>query len=105
MKKIKFEYIDKNDQEVMLQTLVDGSDKNDLAQCIRLISLYISLYKMHFGELPAECYEDLFMSENKENSSTDIFENGLTEAIAMLDMIIKTSPGSLPYTPAKLTIN
>lgn len=105
MKNSKLRIVDIKDKEIALQTLVEGSNKEDLVQCIHLISLYVSIYKKHFGELPTEYYEDLFTSEDIDNSSSEIFENGLNEAIAMLDMIIKTSPRSLPYKLGNITIN
>lgn len=96
---------DIDEQENILQILVERSNKDDLVQCIRLISLYVSLYKRHFGELPTEHYEDLFRTGDYDNSSNEIFEDGLNEAIAMLDMIIKTSPGTMPYQHGSVTIN
>ena len=105
MKNSKVTEVDIDEQEDVLQTLVERSNKDDLVQCIRLISLYVSIYKKHFGELPTDYYEDLFRTGDLDNSSTEIFENGLNEAIAMLDMIIKTSPGNFPYTHGSITIN
>ena len=105
MKHLTFGITDTRDKESALQTLIDGSDKNDLVQCIRLISLYVSIYKKHYGELPSEFYEDIFMPEDAGKSSADVFEKGLGEAIAMLDMVIKTSPRTLPDHKGKVTIN
>lgn len=105
MSECKTGEIEINDKEVALQTLVDRSDKKDLVQCIRMISIYVSMYKKHFGELPTEYYEQIFINEDGNNSPVNIFETGLSEAIAMLDMIITTSPGSLPFIHGKVTIN
>ena len=105
MKKGKITIEDIDEQENILQILVERSNKDDLVQCIRLISLYVSLYKKHFGELPTDYYEDLFRTGDYDNSSTEIFGDGLNEAIAMLDMIIKTSPGAMPYQHGSVTIN
>ena len=105
MKHSKITMVDIDEQENVLQTLVERSNKDDLVQCVRLISLYVSLYKKHFGELPTDYYEDLFRTGDFDNSSTEIFEDGLNEAIAMLDMIIKTSPGNFPYMHGSVTIN
>jgi len=105
MKKTQLEPIDLIDKEIRLQSLVDGSDKNDLAQCVRLISLYISMYKEHFGELPTDSYEDLFIPGDLDAESSDIFDKGLNAAIDMLDMIVKTNPSTLPYKKGNVTIN
>lgn len=105
MKNSKITKVDIDEQEDVLQTLIERSNKDDLVQCIRLISLYVSIYKKHFGELPTDYYEDLFRTGDFDNSSTEIFEDGLNEAIAMLDMIIKTSPGNFPYMHGSVTIN
>lgn len=105
MKNSKISTVDIDDQENVLQTLVERSNKDDLVQCIRLISLYVSIYKKHFGELPTDFCEDMFRPGDYDNSSNEIFENGLSEAIAMLDMIIKTSPGTMPYNYGSVTIN
>ena len=105
MKKSKILQSEPTDNETTLQNLVNGSEKEDLVQCIRLISIYVSIYKKHYGELPAEFYEDLFLPDGINSSSMDIFDNGLKEAIDMLDMIIKTSPKMLPYNQGSVTIN
>jgi hypothetical protein len=105
MKNSQPEPIDIIDKEIRLQNLMEGSDKNDLAQCVRLISLYISMYKKHFGELPKESYEDLFIPGDLDAESSDIFDKGLNEAIAMLDMIVKTNPSTLQFQQGNVTIN
>lgn len=105
MKKSKITTIDIDDKEKVLQTLVEKSNKDDLVQCIRVTSLYVSIYKKHFGELPAYVYEDLFIAGDFDGCSTEIFENGLNEAITMLDMIIKTSSRTIPYKHGSVTIN
>ena len=105
MKNSKIYAVDTKDQESRLQVLIDRSDKNDLVQCIRLISLYVSIYKKYFGELPTEIYEGLFQLDDNDAGSADIFKSGLSEAIAMMEMINKTSPGSLQYIRDRVTIN
>ena len=58
-------------------------DKEGLAQCIRLLSTYIALYKNGFGELSAESYESILFSTGLETEMIGIYENGIHEAVAM----------------------
>lgn len=92
-------------KEVELQSLVEVSDKTDLAQCVRLISMYISIYKQQFGELPPESYAEIVTNDEIDQASASIFENGLQEAISILDMVIQSRTDIEHYKSGGMTIN
>jgi hypothetical protein len=105
MNNFEFEPENIRDKETVLQTLVEGSDKNDLAHCVRMISLCMTMYKKHFGELSEEVYAELMEGSGISGESDDIFETSLNEAIAMLNMIVHTSPTASQYDNENVTIN
>ena len=105
MNNFEFEPENIRDKETVLQTLVEGSDKKDLAHCVRMISLCISMYKKHYGELPEEIYAELMEGGGVDDGSRDIFETSLNEAISMLNMIVHTSPSSVQCDNENVTIN
>jgi len=75
-------------KERQLKTLSEMIDKEGLAQCIRLLSTYIALYKKDFGELSTESYESILFSTGFDAESISVYENGIHEAITMLSMIV-----------------
>ena len=75
--------------EFKLQSLVDISDKGELAQCLRLLSIYIALYKKSYGELPTSSFEKILTSELVDTETAMIFEKGMLEAISILNMVLQ----------------
>jgi succinate dehydrogenase flavin-adding protein (antitoxin of CptAB toxin-antitoxin module) len=75
-------------KERQLETLSEMIDKEGLTQCIRLLSTYIAMYKKDFGELTLESYEAILESTSVDPDMVNVFENGMSEAVAMLSMIV-----------------
>ena len=75
-------------KERELEALSEMIEKEGLTQCIRLLSTYIALYKRDFGELSAESYEAILESTTVDPDMVNVFENGMSEAVAMLAMIV-----------------
>ncbi len=75
-------------KERELETLSEMIDKKGLAQCIRLLSTYIALYKKDFGELSSERYESILFSTGLDTEMISVYEDGIHEAVAMLSMIV-----------------
>ena len=69
------------------QLLVDKSSKDELIQCAKLLAMYLSLYKLRFGEISANSYIDLLSCSENEEELTSIIEGGHEEASAMLRII------------------
>ena len=92
-------------KEVELQMLIKTSGKSELAQCIRMLSMYIAIYKKRFGELPPDSYEKLLSSEEVDVDTARIFDNGMLESIAILGMVIKSNSDQENYRIGSVTIN
>ena len=75
-------------KEQQLETLSEMVDKEGLTQCIKLLSTYIAMYKKDFGELTLESYEAILESTSVDPDMVNVFENGMSEAVAMLAMIV-----------------
>jgi hypothetical protein len=74
--------------ESQLQKLMASSDKDALAQSIRLLALYVAAYKEHYGELDESLIKPQFSNQSALDENTiQLFETGLHEAIAMLSMV------------------
>lgn len=73
--------------EHQLQSLMDCSDKTDLAQSVRLLALYVATYKEEHGELDNALLQQHLKSNADDPATMRIFESGLHEAIAILSMI------------------
>lgn len=73
--------------EHQLQSLMDCSDHNELAQSVRLLALYVATYKEEHGELDTALLKQHLISDADNPDTMRIFESGLHEAIAILSMI------------------
>ena len=93
------------EKELQLQTLVETTGKPELAQCVRLLSMYIAIYKQWFGELPPVSYEKILTSQEVDEDTAKIFENGMHEAISILDMVAQAQDVEENYCTAGVTIN
>ncbi len=103
MKELFIDLIDIKSTEADLQSLVAMSDKDELAQSLRLLAMYIALYKENYGELPTQSFEK-FLNDDVDSDSAKIFENGLLEAITMLNMVLETRDPA-DYEVAGITLN
>lgn len=76
-------------RECELQSLVHVCGKAELAQSVRLLSMYVALYKKSFGELPPASFSKILTSDQVDADMARIFENGIREAISILTMVLK----------------
>ena len=84
---IELEKIKANERE--LNRLVSLSDRGELEQCLRLLSIYIALYKENFGDLPVERLDNVLECENTDRATAIIFDSGIREAISILKLILQ----------------
>lgn len=105
MKDITIDLADIRARETELKTLIGVSGKDELAQCVRLLAMYIAIYKKCFGELPSVSYEKLLSSQEIDKDTARIFENGMLEAITILDMVMRSRTQAEEYKIAGITIN
>lgn len=101
MENNKLELAEIKSKEMKLQMLIDVCDKKELSQCIRLLSMYIAIYKDQYGELPPECYESLLTSQEVDSETAKIFDKGMHEALTILDMVIQLLPHNI-YQPNRV---
>jgi len=92
-------------RETELKSLIEVSDKDDLTQCVRLLAMYVAIYKKCFGELPVSSYEKMLSTQIVDKETARIFENGMHEAITMLDMVMRSRTQSEDFKIAGITIN
>ena len=81
--------------------LVAQCSREDLAQCLRLLGMYLSLYKSRFGGMEDPVYAKLLASVNTDAELAQLCSAGLDEAIAMLSTInLHAKPASPPLPAA-----
>ncbi len=74
--------------ESQLQRLLAGSDREALADSLRLLALYVATFKEHYGELdPASLCRQLQGEPGPDPATVRLFESSLHEAISMLSMV------------------
>jgi hypothetical protein len=105
MKNRLFDLDQIKDKEIELQSLVNVCGKPELVHSIRLLSMYIALYKKTFGDLPPASFEKILTSDSVDADTARIFENGMLEAITILDMVLQSQGTAENYKYAGVTIN
>lgn len=105
MENKEFDLVDIKDKEIELQSLVNVCGKSELVHCVRLLSMYVALYKKAFGELPSASFEKILTSDHIDADTARIFENGMLEAITILDMVLQSQGTTENYQYAGITIN
>lgn len=93
------------DKEIELQSLVNVCGKPELVHSIRLLSMYIALYKKTFGDLPPASFEKILTSDTVDADTARIFENGMLEAISILDMVLQSQESTENHKHTGVTIN
>lgn len=69
------------------EELVSDCDRNELTVCLRLLGMYLGMYKRCFGEIPVEDYAGLLQAVSLDGELGQIVDSGLQEATAMLEMV------------------
>lgn len=67
--------------------LVQDCDHRELARCIRLLSMYLALYKRCHGEIAISDYLELTESTVINDELADLVRHGLDEAASMLTLV------------------
>lgn len=103
----ELDMVEMKSTEHELQVLVGESNKAELAQCVRMLSMYIALYKKTFGELPQSCFEKILASDIMDKETAKVFEKGMLEAITILSMVMQAQSPSQKdnHKYAGITIN
>ncbi|HEY7841507.1 MAG TPA: hypothetical protein VIC61_08045 [Gammaproteobacteria bacterium] len=85
---------------------VTRQSREDLSRCIRLLGMYVALYKVHHGDLPESQFAALFDAGSANGNVLRILLGGLREANAMLGML-ETDRGSVspPAAVAPVRLN
>lgn len=69
------------------QELAADRSHDELAQCVRVLGMYLALYKNRFGDIPACEYEVLEGTGDVNEELQAIVTRGLEEAYAMLRLV------------------
>lgn len=64
-----------------------------LEQCIRLLGMYLALYKRGHGELDESAYAGLLNQDAADLKLAELMSDGMDEANAML-LLIQSEPGA-----------
>ena len=78
--------IEKSQQQ--FDELVKRSNHGEIVQCVKLLAMYIAFYKKHYGEITRENYMQMLETESSQADLSDIIQEAIEEASAMLDMIM-----------------
>jgi hypothetical protein len=79
---------------------ITRQSREELSRCIRLLGMYVALYKVHHGDLPESQFAALFDAGSANGNVWRILTGGLREANAMLGML--ESDRELAPRPAAL---
>lgn len=74
-------------RHMQFETLVDSCEREELKLCLRLLGMYLGIYKLYYGEIPAEDCTRITESAELDGELGEIVESGLSEASTMLEMV------------------
>ena len=77
-------------QEMKFQSLVRETSIDEHAQCIRILSMHLAMYKNCFGDINSKVYENFMVMEGFDNNPDKFFEIGLHEAINTMNKITRS---------------
>lgn len=70
------------------QKLLQCTNHDELVDCLKLLAMYIALYKKNYGEIAVEDFTQMLKADGANGELSEIIQEGIEEASAMLDMII-----------------
>jgi hypothetical protein len=73
----------------LADNLVELADKNELAECARLLAMDIAHYKMKYGELPLEEPFVVTLAEEFNDQQRELVINGMETMVGVLGSIIQ----------------
>ena len=82
------ELIRMKEQSDTFLELVEMSSHADLAQCTKLLAMYLTLYKQQFGEIPATNYQKQLHADELDKHLAKIVTDGMDEASEMLRIVL-----------------
>ena len=88
-----------------LEQQVAACNKQQLAQCARLLAMYVTVYRQTYGELSFEDYEDLQRAETDPDCGASLFFDGMQEVTQMLTLILGDIPNDIDGVMFTHTIN
>ena len=105
MSDITYEFEKIKSHENELQSLIEMCGKAELSHGVRLLSMYVALYKKSYGELPRDSYEKILSSSVVDAELAKVFESGMREAVSILDMILRSHVQQTYPTAEAVTLN
>ena len=89
--------VDHPDSE--FQERLRRSSPEQLEQCIRLLGLYVALYKRDHGELNESSYSDVLNLNSVDIKLAELMADGMDEANAILQLV-QSEPKESGFTMA-----
>ena len=83
--------------------LARNRSRDELVQCVRILGMYLALYKGRFGDIPACDYRRLEDAVVLNDELRSIMMRGIEEAYAMLSLIAASDPFTERRMPALST--
>ena len=88
-----------------LERQVAACSKEQLAQCARLLAMYVTVYRQSYGELSFEDYENPQRAETDPDCGASLFFDGMQEVTQMLTLILGDIPNDADLALFTRTIN
>ena len=82
------------------EDFVTRQSREELSRCIRLLGMYVALYKVHHGDLPESQFATLFDAGSANGNVLRVLMGGLREANAMLELLEIDQGVAMRSTPA-----
>ena len=74
-------------RQTEFEALVESCERSELSLCLRLLGMYLGIYKLCYGEIAADDCARIARSAELDGELGEIVDSGLAEASAMLEMV------------------
>jgi hypothetical protein len=74
---------------ILVDNLVEVAEKEDIAECARLLAMNVAHYKKRYGELPLEDQLSMSIADEINDQRAELVIDGIETLVGMLGTVIE----------------
>jgi len=74
---------------ILVDQLVEVTEKEDIAECARLLAMNVAHYKRRYGELPLEDHLSMIVTDDINDEQAELVIDGMETLVGMLGTVIE----------------
>jgi len=74
---------------ILVDQLVEVAEKEDIAECARLLAMNVAHYKRRYGELPLEDQLSMIVTDDINDQQAELVIDGMETLAGMMGTVIE----------------